>query len=153
MTCCQTQALEILLYVRKLHERVLDRYEELIDETLSPRSQFLTDYLCRQEKTLLQTIGQSLRNEGEGILKAFVDTRLDLDAQKILSDTDLPKVPSTDDLSHFAFLTRDAIIHALKESARSASDRKVKELFLSLWRMEEGERKHLAMTVMQLHDL
>lgn len=153
MTCCQTQALEILLYVRKIHEGVLDRYEDLVDKTLSPRAQFLNDYLYHKEKNLLETIGQSIRNEGEGVLKSFVDTRLDLDAQKILSDADLPKVPSTDDLSRAAFLTRDAIIHALKESARSASDRKVKELFLSLCRMEEGGRKHLSMTVMQFHDL
>ena len=139
MSCCQTQVQEILDYVHALHVAVLDRYEILEEEALPPRQAFLLDYLLKQE--------------GDGVLKAFVDTNMSLDSDKVLEEARLPEHPSTDDLSRAAFLTRDAIIAALKESARCASDRKVKELFLSLWKLEESERNHIAMSLMQLDDL
>lgn len=153
MSCCQTQVQEILGYVLALHLAVLDRYEILEEETLPPRQALLLDYLSKQEKILLETVQRSLKLEGEGVLRAFVDTKMTLDSDKILKDAKLPEHPSTDDLSRSAFTTRDAIIDALKESARCASDRKVKELFLSLWKLEESERNHFAMSLMQLADL
>ena len=153
MSCCQTQVQEILDYVHALHVAVLDRYEILEEEAFPPRQAFLLDYLLKQEKNLDETVQRSLKQEGDGVLKAFVDTKMSLDSDKVLEEARLPEHPSTDDLSRAAFLTRDAIIAALKESARCASDRKVKELFLSLWKLEESERNHIAMSLMQLDDL
>lgn len=136
-----------------LHVAVLDRYEILEEEALPPRQALLLDYLLKQERILNETVQRSLKQEGEGVLKAFVDTKMSLDSDKVLEEARLPEHPSTDDLSRAAFLTRDAIIAALKESARCASERKVKELFLSLWKLEESERNHIAMALMQLDDL
>jgi hypothetical protein len=139
--------------VHALHVAVLDRYEILEEEALPPRQALLLDYLLKQERILNETVQRSLKQEGEGVLKAFVDTKMSLDSDKVLEEARLPEHPSTDDLSRAAFLTRDAIIAALKESARCASERKVKELFLSLWKLEESERNHIAMALMQLDDL
>ena len=153
MSCCQTQVRPILLFAQKVHLAVIDRLEDLIEGELSPRAQFLADYLLQQEKLLEEAVHQGLKRADAGTLNAFVDAKPSLDASGAFEPARIPDSPTVDDLTGTIFTTRDALIEVLRESARCASDRKVKELLLSFWKLEEAERNQLACSVMQLDGL
>jgi len=80
MSCCQTQVRPILLFAQKVHLAVIDRLEDLIDRDLSPRTQFLADYLLQQERLLEQAVHQGLKRSDAGTLNAFVDAKPSLDS-------------------------------------------------------------------------
>ena len=153
MSCCQTQVRPILHYIHKIHLGLRDQLDDLIEKTLAPRSQLIAEYLLKQEKLLEEALHQSMKGADAGTLDAFVDAKFNLDSENVLEKAILPAAPGVDDLTGPFFIARDSIIEILKESARSASDRKAKELLLSLWKLEENERNLIARSVMQLDDM
>ena len=131
----------------------MDRIEELTENASSPRVQFVAEYLLKQEKLLEAAVHESLKGAAPGTLDAFVDAKPSLDPEGVIQALCLPDVPTVDDLTGSIFKSRDLVIEVFRESARCAADRKVNELFLSLCKLEEGERNHLACSVMQLDGL
>ena len=153
MSCCQTQVRPILHFIHKIHSGLLDQLDDLIENKPAPRTQLIAEYLLKQEKRLEEALHQSMKGAEMGVLDAFVDAKFKLDSDQVLNTALIPPTPGVDDLTGAFFMVRDAIIETLKESARTASDRKAKELLLSLWKLEENERNLIARSVMQLDDM
>jgi hypothetical protein len=153
MSCCQTQVRPILKFAHGIHSGLIERLEELLEEGLLPRAQFVAEYLLNQEQRLEEAVNQGLKFGASGTLDAFVDAKLTLDVESVLEISRIPESPTVDDLTGAVFTVRDTLIDIFKESARCASDRRVKDLFLGLWRLEEGERNHIASAVMQLNEM
>jgi hypothetical protein len=151
-SCCK-QVKEFVTFGRQLHAAVARLYETLGEHADLERVRMLLDYLQRHERNLETALARFEKNSHNAILEAWLEYSPGLDVDQVVESIKLPEKPSSDDIFTAALKFDDTLIELYREVAAKAVDKKTREVFQNLLKLEESEKNQILRAALSLRDM
>lgn len=136
---CTTR--DILDKIKLFHKMIGDLYEEISNETERPRVKMMMDYLVDHEKELGDSINEFEKSSSTDILNFNFKYTPDTSLDHFFEGIDFSPSMSLSDVLNIVLDFNDRLIVIYEQLAAEAESKDVTELFKSLAKMEERDRR------------
>ena len=143
----------ILDHVRDFHEQVSEYYHRLADAAGQTRVRLLLDYMAQHEQRLADSMAEYEASASSQILGTWLQSTGQTDIRDSLHDFEIHPNMSVDEVTEIGLGVHQSLVDLYRNLAESAEPESVRELFASLWQMEEKESQQFSRDVGRLADL
>ena len=147
------QVRDLLKQVRDFHGQLAKYYKGLSDQAAKARVRLLLDYMGSHESNLQACLGSFEETVSAGILDTWVDCRHCDEIIATCEQTPIDPDLSIDGVTKVAMDVDACLIHFYEEVAKKSDSESVRELFLNMISLEQGELRKLARNALSVMDI
>jgi len=139
--------------VGKFHHQVSEYYHRLHDIADKERVKILLDYMSRHERKLEKYISEYEDDAPKVVLDSWFKYTPASTYKECFEDSELNHDMSIEDVITVALRLDDCLINAFKRIVDSAESTRIKEVFCSLLRTAENEKRKFVQEALELREL
>lgn len=147
------QTRDVLDHARSFHHQVAELYHALEDTAEQGRVKMLLDYLQRHEKHLEQSLADYEGEASKRILDTWFQYALEEDPADFLSEVEVKKNMSVEDVVRLALRLDDYLIDLYRHMVAHSDIPEVKEVFANLLELEQQDEHQIARNALGIDDM
>ncbi len=144
---------DVLNVVKEFHTALARQFQELEQLTTSERAQLMLDYLNRHEQNLARTTAQFSDDASAGLLHTWLQFAPETHPETLLEQVREVDLNDVNSIVLVALKVDDYLCDLFNNVAEHAETDEVKEVFVSLSRLEDNERHRLSRAAFRLNDM